>query len=485
MLLKEFPNRERRRLLKTALLAMRENNKLKLGNHVLCKHDAIRFRQKEKVGALNIDLRASQLSEILLDGIEILGQKSGTFPPESLQAPAYKEKRWRHYVILDQIYKKKRTQRAVRDEISLSYDYFNEVQGEALDELSIILDDMSSLNLLASNLEFDAPGGPIPVDRNFYITRKADGELDREVQQSRNIIPIKGPRQSGKSSLLIRGCNTAREYGAKVIEIDFDPIPERYFDSLDTLLLYLVEEVIIRALGFDLDKAKEFWFDMETPEGNIRQLLEEYILPQIDSYLIMAFDTADRILNREYCNDFFAMIRGWYNRGAYQKQFQKLNIILVISTEPNLLISNPNISPFNIKHPIYLEDFNAEQVSKLNQKFSAPLNNHELANLQNLLNGHPYLTHLAYYHLLSGQYSNWADLASKATSDQGPFDSHLYHIYKLILNDHEFVSILKNLKVEGNLKMFERLKRAGLVTGTSKNFSYRCKLYQIYFEERL
>jgi hypothetical protein len=70
---------------------------------------------------------------------------------------------------------------------------------------------------------------------------------------------------------------------------------------------------------------------------------------------------------------------------------------MVISTEPYLLIADPNQSPFNVGLKLSLEDFSMDQVRDLNQRHGAPVRESDIPELTALLGGHPYLTRKALY----------------------------------------------------------------------------------------
>src|SRR5208337_1068517 len=59
----------------------------------------------------------------------------------------------------------------------------------------------------------EALGGAVPLDSEFYITRPADGDLKSAICKRDSIVLIKGARQMGKTSLLARGMQIAREQG--------------------------------------------------------------------------------------------------------------------------------------------------------------------------------------------------------------------------------------------------------------------------------
>ncbi len=56
-------------------------------------------------------------------------------------------------------------------------------------------------------------GGAMPLDSEFYIVRPTDAEFQSAIAQQESIVLVKGARQVGKTSLLARGLQQAREAG--------------------------------------------------------------------------------------------------------------------------------------------------------------------------------------------------------------------------------------------------------------------------------
>src|SRR5205814_1899226 len=73
------------------------------------------------------------------------------------------------------------------------------------------------------------PGGSVPLRSVFYIERDADERLKQELSKLHGkTITIHAPRQTGKTSLLIRGIAQAQQQGSKVVSIDLQPIDDTY-----------------------------------------------------------------------------------------------------------------------------------------------------------------------------------------------------------------------------------------------------------------
>jgi hypothetical protein len=215
--------------------------------------------------------------------------------------------------------------------------------------------------------------------------------------------------------------------------------------------------------------------------------MEDYILPESDAPIVLALDEVDRLLQTPFHSDFFALLRSWHNSRALDEQWDRLNLVMVISTEPYLLIADVNQSPFNVGLKIYLEDFNEAQVRDLNQRHGAPVIEADFPQLLALLGGHPYLTRKALYTMVTERLT-WSRLTQAATLDHGLFGDHLRRQHWLLRNEPELRESLKQIIEQqrcSNENALFRLLQAGLVKGSGDVYNCRCDLYRVYFKDKL
>jgi len=334
--------------------------------------------------------------------------------------------------------------------------------------------------------ELEAPGGAVKLRDKFYIERNADGHLRREVVKSGTTITIRASRQTGKSSLLVRGVHHARQNGAKVLCLDMQRVDSDRLTSPDIFLRDLAE-FVVRKLRLDMAEVEKLWSGSLGPQDKLTYLMEDYVLPESDVSIVLALDEADRLLQTAFYEDFFALIRSWHNSRALDDQWNMLNIVMVISTEPYLLITDVTQSPFNVGLKLYLEDFNRAQVRDLNRRHGSPVKEGDFPHLMKLLSGHPYLTRKAFYTLVS-QRCTWADLVRVAATDHGPFGDHLRHHHWLLRDEPDLREALRQVIRHDHCQddiAFFRLLRAGLVKGSGDVCTCRCDLYRMYFEDKL
>lgn len=267
-----------------------------------------------------------------------------------------------------------------------------------------------------------APDGAVRLSDQFYIERKDDVQLKRQLFNAGTITTIRAARQTGKSSLLVRRIHHARQQGRQVVALDLQRIDSDALTGIDKFLYYLALTVV-RVLRLDKESIDRFWREPLGPQDKLTYFMEDHVLPNMNNPLVLAIDEADRLLDTGFYEEFFGLIRAWHNSAAYDERWERLNMALVISTEPFLLIQDPNQSPFNVGLKLYLKDFTQAQVADLNRLHRSPLNTADLPSFMRLLDGQPYLTRKALYTMLTEEL-NWTALAKISATDQGPFGDH-------------------------------------------------------------
>jgi MinD-like ATPase involved in chromosome partitioning or flagellar assembly len=333
--------------------------------------------------------------------------------------------------------------------------------------------------------ELDVPGGSVRLNDPFYIERDVDEKLKRSIIKIGETITIRGSRQTGKSSLLVRGIHYVRST-ADIVHFDFQGIEHDVFESLDSFLKYFAETVA-RKLKMDSSVVNQIWQSNLGPSGKLTRVFEEYILQMKDGQTVLVMDEVDRLLSTSFYSDFFSLLRSWHNNRAFYTQWNKLNLVMVIATEPYLLIAGPSQSPFNVGIQLDLKDFNREQVWDLNNRHGGPITENDFETFFELLGGHPFLTRKALY-LLVTENLTWKSLYKDAADDHGPFADHLRRQLWLLRTDKALTDALKEIIRENkcsNDKVLWRLSRGGLVKGRGDLYYIRCGLYERYFQEHL
>ncbi|MBI1881764.1 MAG: AAA-like domain-containing protein [Chloroflexi bacterium] len=334
--------------------------------------------------------------------------------------------------------------------------------------------------------ELEPPSGAVKPHDRFYIERNPDQRIKLEIVKSGITLSIRAPRQTGKTSLLMRGLQHARDQKLKIVFHDLQEVDHIYLASLEKLLFYLAQ-VVVSELQFDLTEMHQSWQSSPLPSSFKLTNLLKGILDKLDTPVILALDEADRLLQTDFHSGFFALIRSWHNKRAYSEQWNKLNLVLVIATEPHLFIADASQSPFNVGLELVLEDFTATQVRDLNQRHGSPVQESDLPQLMGLLNGHPYLTRQALYTMVVTQGLTWEELHRQAFDEKGPFGQHLRHQYRLLRDEPVLKEALKQVIRQKNCaddRALYRLLKAGLIKGSGEEYTCRCGLYERYFKDK-
>jgi DNA-binding CsgD family transcriptional regulator len=337
----------------------------------------------------------------------------------------------------------------------------------------------------APTAPLELPEGTMDPQSAFYIVRPSDTLALQTIERQGVTITIKGPRQMGKSSLLVRTAEAAIQAGKRVALLDFQFIDSAALASAEVFLRQFCAWLSYRLNV--ADQVAEYW---RLPLGNIQRCtayVEDYLLPAVHQPLVLALDEVDTIFDTDFRSDFFGMLRGWHNRRQATSVWKQFDLVLVTSTEPYQLVANLNQSPFNVGQVIELEDFTPAQLADLNARHGSPFTLEQEAQLMTLLGGQPYLVRQALYLVASGRLT--AEVLFATTADErGPFGDHLrYHLLRMHDNAELVAGLQQVLKHHTctDERVFFRLRGAGLVKRQVRAVVPRCQLYADYFREHL
>ncbi|OUC15436.1 MAG: hypothetical protein B0A82_06805 [Alkalinema sp. CACIAM 70d] len=91
------------------------------------------------------------------------------------------------------------------------------------------------------------PGGSVPLSSGLYMERPPiEPDCFREIVQPGALIQIKAPRQMGKTSLMARVLNHAKEQGYEAIPLSFQRADNKLFTDLDGFLRWFCEQIGLR-----------------------------------------------------------------------------------------------------------------------------------------------------------------------------------------------------------------------------------------------
>lgn len=335
--------------------------------------------------------------------------------------------------------------------------------------------------------KLEPPYGTMRPDSKFYIERVADDHCWQHLAGAHAAtLFVQAPMQMGKSSLMRRVLDrVSRVRQQPAAFVDFQQFTEQLLQHEENFFIEFCL-MIGDALGIP-DAIDQIWAKRRTNIVNCSRYLSDYIIPRVAGPFVLAMDEVERMQTAPFRANFFGMLRTWHNNRVYEESFAKMTLFLSSSTDPYLLIDNPHQSPFNVATLIPLEDFSIHEVRELNRRHDTLLTPGQVNALMDLVNGHPFLTRLAFYQLSLGKI-DMPTLLAQAADDAGPFGDHLRHYLLRVLNNPELRQALGRIVHDHTYKedaIFYRLKGAGLVRKNGTRVTFRNNLYERYFKERL
>ncbi len=335
---------------------------------------------------------------------------------------------------------------------------------------------------------FIIPGGAIDVDSQLYVTRNADELVLNELRKERVMITVCGPRQIGKTSLIMRTYVSVLRSEAKrrAAFLDFQILPNDVFRSQNQIWK-TIAHIIAKQLQLD-DWNGANWRSEASHDQNFSNFLSQYVFKIDETPLIVCLDEVDKVFSSPIKLDFFASVRAFYNRGAYDATWKKIYWLLSTSTEPSFFIDDLSQSPFNIGLRVTLGEFTSSEVEELTKHFGTSIKKTTIKKILNYTGGHPCLVHLLIYHLTQnpGLFDNIFD---GKTAGGGIFREHLYRYLMQFQREKELGEAMKRV-INGrgckDAKLANRLESAGLVRRDLNQILIPfCLLYADFFKYEL
>jgi len=331
--------------------------------------------------------------------------------------------------------------------------------------------------------EPELPGGQVKLASKFYVDRPPIEEnCYATLSKPGALIRIKAARQMGKTSLLARILYRGRELGYRTVSLSFQLANRQVFSDVDVFLKWF-SAMVGEELGLS-DRLSIYWKEILGSNVNCKAYFEKYLLPEINTPLVLGIDEVDRVFEYpEIAEDFFSLLRVWHEASKEKDIWKKLRLVVVHSTEVYLPM-NVNQSPFNVGLPVDLPEFTPEQILSLAKRHELNWTDAEVEKLIAIVGGHPFLVRVALYQI-KYQDLTLDSVLETAVSESGLYGDHLRrHLWNLQQHPElaeamkKVVNASEPVQLEGLLAF--KLNSMGLVNLDGNKVKPRCSLYRQY-----
>jgi hypothetical protein len=278
-------------------------------------------------------------------------------------------------------------------------------------------------------------GGAIPIDSDIYVERHPDGVIRDLLTSTGGVAVIWGPRQVGKSSMVIRAIARAKANGHPTAFVDFSGMGGANLSQFLYSLTYELSE----SLNVKPSAAARFLTGKLGPQIGFIKFLEK-----IPPRSVLVFDEIDYLRMIGELPNFFIALRAFCDS---QSAFGSLKTFLLISSylNPSRFTEGALTSPFNIGLSLRLSNFDLPQCEALLRKCGVKVPEDHVGRIYELTGGQPFLMQTSVRFLL--EEGSIEQLEESSLSLHGYFWHHLNFLQRLVHQSPTARRILTRLRL--------------------------------------
>ena len=328
------------------------------------------------------------------------------------------------------------------------------------------------------------------LDEHYIPRPPIEKQCYEALRQPGSLLRVKAPRHMGKTSLVnYLLCQLANEqYRTVYLSLQLTHRRKHLVD----LSLFLRWFCLNMSWELGIPAVLDDYWDEDGLGSKVSctTYFEQYLLPKADGPLVLCLDDVDLLFPYpEVYEDFFGLLRSWYEKARSRLIWKKFRLVIVHATEVYIQL-NIHQSPFNVGVPVSLPDFTLEQAQHFAREHQLEGTVQLVQPLLALVGGHPYLLQLAFLALAHQPEDFLEEFLGELPTDSGIYATHLRDYLLKLQQDPELAIafqqvILSENGVQLKSMVAYKLQSMGLISLTRNMARPRCRLYRDYFAERL